>query len=595
MHTTTRAAFIACIILIASAFNVSGTGKPALDAAIDTVKHILAGRKPLTELDSANVYLITRANIDYAQYEQIFGGYMIPFALKHRDKIPDADLAWLYRNYSIIFGMQEKDEQEIAAMDSAVLLIENVDDEPETKAAIYANAGDVQIKHGSISRGHELFFKAIGIYEQLGGNDVKISNNLYQLAVGYLQILDYKGLEFIIGKMQELCSNPNADPNCLYDLYSVKTTLYASLHDKSPGNKDLSDSTLLYSRKAIDIIERHGGELRQRIVPSWNYYNHARTLFHAPGKIQYDSIEAYLAKAQESIPGNRANIDREVRISIYLLQGEIARRQGNYVQAEKYASETDKLLAQDIESNTLVVEKEHLYRLYADIYEATGRYRDATKYRHLVETTMMQRFDNEKVEALKRLEVKYEVEKKEAAIASLAERNRASRRMMMLLATIIVVLAVAIALIVRVARLRRRNVEQKLYEAALLAELRQEELDNAREQIRQQTAIEQPHGIFAPIIAKIGNNIDTSALEAQSKDDYTTRLRNLDPARLDADFGDVAPQMTQMDLKYAICFYIEMEVKHIAAMFNVEPASVYTVRYRMRKKFRQSPAFRFLM
>jgi hypothetical protein len=38
-----------------------------------------------------------------------------------------------------------------------------------------------------------------------------------------------------------------------------------------------------------------------------------------------------------------------------------------------------------------------------------------------------------------------------------------------------------------------------------------------------------------------------------------------------------------------------MEVKHIAAMFNVEPASVYTVRYRMRKKFRQSPAFRFLM
>lgn len=565
-----------------------------LEAKIDTVKRYLAGCDPLAELDSANVYLITRADIDYEQYEAIFSGYLIPFALSHRDEIPDADLAWLYRNHAVIYSMLEQPERQIAAIDSAVALIDGTDGEPQVRAAIYANAGDAQISHGSIERGHELFFKAISIYEEMGGCDMEISNCLYQLAVGYLQILDYAGLEYVMGQIQELCAKPGVDPNCLYDLYSVKTALYAVMHDKDPGNKSLSDSTLLYSHKAIDIIEGHPGKLRARVVPSWNYYNHARSLFRAPDVAErYDSVAAYLDKALKAVP-QEESVSREVRISVYLLQGEMLYRQGLYARAEECADKARELLGMDAASNSLVVEWEHLWRLYADVCEATGRYRNAVGYRKQAEEVMAKRFDGEKAEALKRLEVKYEVEKKEAAIASLQEQGRAARRIAWLLGIVAVVLAAIIALVVVVAQMRRRNVEQQLYEAALLAELRQEELDRTRTAMELRQA-KSNDGIFASAIGKVLSIISASAIDGKQKEEYTAQLRQLDAARLDADFSEISRQMTQMDLKYAICFYIGMEVRDIASVFNMEPASVYTVRYRMRKKFGGSTAMRFMM
>ena len=587
-----RKTILAAIIALST--TVMQTIASVPQAVVDSVSHILVGQNPLAELDSANVYLITRAEIDYEQYEYIFGNYMIPFALKNRDRIPDADLAWLYRNYSIIFAMQEKTDREIAAIDSAVLLIENVDDEPATKAAIYANAGDSQIRSGSIELGHKMYFKAIDIYEQMGDSDMQISNCLYQLAVGYLQMLDFDGLEYVIGKMQDLCGKPDADPNCLYDLYSVKTALFAIRHDRDPGNKSLSDSTLFYSRKSLDIIENDGDKLRSRVVPSWNYYNHARTLFHAPGIVQYDSVATYIDKALKALR-NEGNVDNEVHISVYILQGEMARQQGDYAKAENLSAKAMELLDKYPGKNSLVVEREELYKLLADVYEATHRYRDAVKYRRLAEGVMAQRFDSEKVEALKQLEVKYEVEKKEATIATLEERNIATRRILLLTDTVAVILAVTIILVIRISRLRRRNIEQRLYEAALLAELRQDELENARKQIERQTAAKESPGTFAPVIGKLETILASAPIDSTQKDAYATKLQQLDATRLDNDFGDITVQMTQMDLKYALCFYIGMEVKHIASLFNVEPASVYTVRYRMRKKFRDAAAFRFLM
>ena len=48
-------------------------------------------------------------------------------------------------------------------------------------------------------------------------------------------------------------------------------------------------------------------------------------------------------------------------------------------------------------------------------------------------------------------------------------------------------------------------------------------------------------------------------------------------------------------MKYILCFYIDMMVRDISLTFNVEVASIYTVRYRIRKKFKDNLAFQFLM
>jgi len=48
-------------------------------------------------------------------------------------------------------------------------------------------------------------------------------------------------------------------------------------------------------------------------------------------------------------------------------------------------------------------------------------------------------------------------------------------------------------------------------------------------------------------------------------------------------------------MKYIICFAIEMEVQDMSLLFNVEPASIYTVRYRIKKKFGDGGGVRFLI
>ena len=44
-------------------------------------------------------------------------------------------------------------------------------------------------------------------------------------------------------------------------------------------------------------------------------------------------------------------------------------------------------------------------------------------------------------------------------------------------------------------------------------------------------------------------------------------------------------KITTMDKRYILCFAAGMTVEKIADFMCLEPASVYTVRYRLRKKF----------
>lgn len=51
---------------------------------------------------------------------------------------------------------------------------------------------------------------------------------------------------------------------------------------------------------------------------------------------------------------------------------------------------------------------------------------------------------------------------------------------------------------------------------------------------------------------------------------------------------------TATDLKYIICFFIGMSARDISRLFNIETNSVYTVRYRIRKKLKDDPNFNLI-
>jgi hypothetical protein len=142
--------------------------------------------------------------------------------------------------------------------------------------------------------------------------------------------------------------------------------------------------------------------------------------------------------------------------------------------------------------------------------------------------------------------------------------------------------------------LKRKNVEQKLYETALLAELHQNEFENLKNSNRQADKQQVGEYRVQNTIESISHLIADSLIESDNKKQYLDRLSKLDPKLL-VGAMHASPLLTTMDIKYIICFAADLDTKDISLIFNVEPASVNTVRYRIRKKCAKDESVRAII
>ena len=117
--------------------------------------------------------------------------------------------------------------------------------------------------------------------------------------------------------------------------------------------------------------------------------------------------------------------------------------------------------------------------------------------------------------------------------------------------------------------LRKKSTEGKLYEAAL-------EADNIRQalvRLESQTDVE-------PLQLLVDGLVEQLAARNMSVNGFK-----------DLDLGHIqillskGKKITTMDKRYILCFAAGMSVEEIADFMCLEPGSVYTVRYRLRKKF----------
>jgi hypothetical protein len=205
------------------------------------------------------------------------------------------------------------------------------------------------------------------------------------------------------------------------------------------------------------------------------------------------------------------------------------------------------------------------------IHEEQGNWRKALSYQQKLLHNNELRYDTDKRRILQELQTQYEVEKQQLEMDKLAAENSRGRWLMMALWLLLLLLVIGYWLLV----LGRRNAEAKLYEAAL-------EADNMRQTIQSlesQTDVD-------PLVILVDELVEQ--LQHKSKctyaDDAIVHLRHLDLNHIQALLNN-AKKITTMDKRYILCFAAGMTVEHIADLMSLEPASVYTVRYRLRKKF----------
>ena len=97
------------------------------------------------------------------------------------------------------------------------------------------------------------------------------------------------------------------------------------------------------------------------------------------------------------------------------------------------------------------------------------------------------------------------------------------------------------------------------------------------------------------LINNLIERISGSVIEKNKKDMYIRQLSNINSEILEQVYLNAEKKISGLDMKYIICFVTEMNVKDISLLFNIEPASVLTARYRIRKKFGGNNTFRFLI
>ena len=372
-----------------------------------------------------------------------------------------------------------------------------------------------------------------------------------------------------------------------FNYYSVASAYYAQL--------DSGDLAMHYGALSIQALEQLPNPEQWRIIPPWNYYNQALYYDFYTSPRQTDSIEAYLRRAEHAATLLSHPEDRqEVSISIQDMWAWLHYYRKQYRAAEQTMREVLAMIDSVAEHhpNAIVTERGEVYTFMVMLCKEQGRYCEALEWQEKLIENNAVRYDIDKTASLQEIETRYEVEKQTLEMERLQERNLAFRRLLYLLLSL---LLCAILLIV-VLYLRKKNTEAKLYEAAL-------EADNMR------SAMDVALATTAPEKGESGREDkqdDTPALQLMAdhlikqlqqmpagcayKTHSINRLQTLDWENV-LQLCAQGNRLTNMDKRYILCFAAGMSVEEIADLFHIEPASVYTVRYRLRKKFPANSMF----
>ena len=392
-----------------------------------------------------------------------------------------------------------------------------------------------------------------------------VSMCLYERAIDYMNVGDMVNMSAQKKELLRVYEKQNS-ALVAYNYHSVASGYYSYV--------DSIDLAIQHGWSAISALEQIENLNEYNIVPVWSYYNLAffyDMYFDPP---QVDSVRYYLSKSREVLKGSRTRKDSiEGLISVVDLEAWQEYYEKDYAQAEKMMLDVLAMIdtVAKVSPNTVITERGEAYKFLSMIYEEQGKWQKALDYKQkLIENNDL-RYDVDKRRVLQEVQTQYEVEKQTLQMAKLAAENKSNRWIMIALWLLLVAMVLCYWLL----EMRRKNIEAKLYEAAL-------EADNMRQTINR---LESKTDID-PLVILVDELVEQllNGRKRDYVDSAVTHLRNLELNHIQSLLSH-AKKLTTMDKRYILCFAAGMTVEEIADFMSLEPASVYTVRYRLRKKF----------
>ncbi len=363
---------------------------------------------------------------------------------------------------------------------------------------------------------------------------------LYEMATNYLDQRDTLGMRRILDRMKCLAQDHPDNLGACYSYYSVLGAYYAALYEQD-GLESTWDALFGALRSAIRYQEQMTWEdyRRQAIVPAWNYYNMAVCYDLYCNPPLRDSIVKYLDLADKS---NRANTEnqhfqhQQIDVSIRDEKAWLLYYDGK---TEEALAEMNAVLSlidsvELVSPNTVITERGEAYGFFVEVYSSIGNYEKALEYATLKAQNDQVRFGVQRNAAVREVEAKYNVAKVETRLA----RVRGWAASLGILSLLFIALAFYYRLLIR-------SKEEGRYTAAVEA------------------------------------LVETDA-------DIRTLTENISSERAAQIISSAQKPLSAVERKYILLFMSGKSTEEVAEAMHVAPASVYTMKYRIKKKYSES-------
>ena len=515
-------------------------------------------------------------------------------------------------------------------LDSAAVYKENVEN-PIILGTLYSGLGDYYSFKQNDLKAHENYYKGLEYYEK-GGNPILQIPIYHNLSFSYIQKYDVESLKRIVWKMLSLALKQE-DKAHVINSYRVLAYYYDCLYKKDEKQILFLDSAFYYRNEIISIYE---DTKPLNVRPEDIAYDYIELASNLLTKKDYDidSIMFYINESKKL-----ANpTDTIMIINRYHIEGEIEYQTGNLQNAKQIFESQLSLMDRYLNGASLSMYTELFDRL-SKISESLGNFKNALFYEQKKTAFLNQVHDSQKYEAIKDLEIKYEVSRKEQEIAYLESVSTFRKKINYLYVCIIAVSIIAFVFIMRwllskkkasdiqVSLLKTekneaflriqlqeeqlKNTELEKYEALLdshfkslqisekdveLDELKkeQEELNiqiknyskkvqnyEKRQQFKPVFKTNDPY--FTGILQDVSDLIE-KRLNCEFKKEYLGKLCDVSehfPQRIQ---DHCSERLSALNLKHCVCFCIEMKTEDIADCFSIETRSVHIIRHRLKVK-----------
>lgn len=505
---------------------------------------------------------------------------------------------------------------------------------PLTLGYLHVKYGDFFSLKKQDSDAHNYYYKAIDYYKKIERVDLLLPI-YHNLAFSYLQKHDTKSLKKIIEKMHSIALEQNEASDYI-NTYRVISFYFNCLYEKDRKQTVFLDSAIYYDKKVIGIYENTQNLSVRNEDIAYNYLNLASNLLEK--ELPDESrINSYLQKSEELMNKD----DSTMLYNQYWVKGRIAYKQGKYREAEQLFNTQLAIMDSWLQGAPLSMYAE-LFEMLANVTEIQQKHEVALDYERRRISYLNRIHDAQKYEVIRELETKYEVQQKEQAIIQLTESNKFRQKISYLYLSLLLSGIVAAIFIIhwqkqkkkatdtqleltrmekRDAMLQIRLKEEQLkktelekYEALLDSHFKNEQISEMDEEMKgikeEQNQLNVKITEYAEKVKEYenrksqairfatNNTYHTSLLRniydlinkrlaaAKEKDEYLESLMQMDDRFFTELISRTFEELSALNIKHCICFYIDMKTEHIAECFSIEPRSVHIVRHRLKGKLK---------